>query len=195
MMGLKEVLGGRFMVNEGGVVLKLRKDGSYKTDCVSTSRGYPVVNYMEGKHNNAIHVRRLVAEAFVPNPEGKPHVVQVNRNKWDVRAENLKWSDDHMRDEARKRFIERTREVAAERRAIERSHMIPLIKDAYETLTQKQKVYADAYMAGLTHEEIAKLLCVRTQSAHVAILGVKERAIKHGLEKLGRERMKKNEGK
>ena len=53
--------------------------------------GYPVVSLHKDGIGKTCYVHRLVASAFLPNPNNLEEVDHINGDKTDVRLENLRW--------------------------------------------------------------------------------------------------------
>lgn len=54
-------------------------------------KGYRRVALWNNKKYKRVFVHRLVAQAFIPNPENKPQIDHINTDKLDNRVENLRW--------------------------------------------------------------------------------------------------------
>lgn len=56
-----------------------------------TNRGYLRVNLSKDKIVKRAHIHRLVAEAFIPNPDNLPCIDHIDGNKLNNTVENLQW--------------------------------------------------------------------------------------------------------
>ena len=92
----KEVAGyeGKYAVTKNGVVYSLERKYSPKLKVLKQQHmpnGYLRAPLRGQKHTEYIYVHRLVAEAYIPNPQNKPMVNHINGNKADNRVGNLEW--------------------------------------------------------------------------------------------------------
>lgn len=55
------------------------------------SQGYMVVTLCVKQVKKLVAMHRLVAEAFIPNPENKPEINHINNNRLDYQISNLEW--------------------------------------------------------------------------------------------------------
>lgn len=81
---------GYYLVSDKGDVWSVRRKKMLAPKMQKT--GYlRVALSVDGRVKN-FSIHRIVALAFIPNPEGKPTVNHINENKTDNRVENLEWA-------------------------------------------------------------------------------------------------------
>ena len=83
---------------EGFPNYSVSDDGQVKNDLsermltlFDNGLGYKVVHLSKDKNKRTVRVHRLVAQAFIANPQEKSCVNHINGNKSDNRVENLEW--------------------------------------------------------------------------------------------------------
>ena len=71
-----------------GTVMKVPARNLY----IGWSNGYRTVFLSKNKERKLKKIHRLIAEAFIPNPENKPCIDHINTIRHDNRIENLRWA-------------------------------------------------------------------------------------------------------
>lgn len=108
--------------NYGRIKSSCKGDSTYKTQH-DNGRGYLTVQlYKNGKMKNE-YVHRLVALAFIPNPDCLPQVNHKDEDKQNNYVENLEWCDSTYNNNygtARMRHVETARRRGVYERSRER---------------------------------------------------------------------------
>ena len=82
----------RYSVSSWGRVFDNKKHMMVRQEV--HDKGYLRVDLIKDKKRTHKKVHRLVAEAFIPNPEGKPQVNHIDGNKQNNSITNLEWVTD-----------------------------------------------------------------------------------------------------
>lgn len=75
-----------YFVSEEGVITGIRKKF---IKCAINKKGYMVLRMPNVNFSQSVH--RVVAKAFIPNPENKPEVNHKDGNKLNNNVSNLEW--------------------------------------------------------------------------------------------------------
>lgn len=84
----KEIFEGRYIIHSDGQIWSVKRNKFLKASVHQS--GYTRICF--NKKDRFIH--RLVAEAFIPNPNNFPMVNHINEIKSDNRVENLEWCNN-----------------------------------------------------------------------------------------------------
>lgn len=88
----RQVEGSEFVVSDHGNVIGLKPDSlivPYKN-----KKGYLKLNIWQHGRRKGVFVHRLVAQAFIPNPDDLPQVNHIDGDKTNNNISNLEWCDD-----------------------------------------------------------------------------------------------------
>ena len=81
----------RYFVSRDGVVISLYKKKVHKLKVFKTDKGYLYVKLWINGKSRAAFIHRLVATAYIPNPDNKPEVNHKDGNKSHNYSANLEW--------------------------------------------------------------------------------------------------------
>ena len=144
---MKQITGyENYSISEDGMVYNTKFNRKMKPNI--NSIGYLRVLLSSGGSTKQLFIHRLVADAFVPNPDNKPEVNHIDGNKENNNANNLEWvTRSENENHAYKTGLQ-------------------LQKNTQEQMSIIRFIYS---LGGITQKELAEIYNVRPQSINYII--------------------------
>ena len=120
---------GLYQVSNLGRIKSLRTNRILKN--IKDKDGYEIIFFSIHQNQKCFKIHRLVAEAFIPNPDNKPQVDHINSISDDNRAENLRWATPHENSMNNNTTLRRSETLKLLK--------LKTIKALFMTLCQKQR--------------------------------------------------------
>ena len=108
-----------YSINELGEVRNDRTQ-RIKKPFVNKQNNYLMVDLWENNRSEKVPIHRLVAEAFIPNPDNKPTVDHIDGNRQNNSIDNLRWATYSEQNSRFETFGVRSESVIVKRFAEER---------------------------------------------------------------------------
>lgn len=86
-----ENLNEEYQISNFGNVRHIKQNGIKILKSHKDKSGYLIINIYANNKNHSLKIHRLVANAFVPNPNSKEQVNHIDFNRINNRADNLEW--------------------------------------------------------------------------------------------------------
>lgn len=91
----KDVKGyeGRYLISNFGNVQSVKSGKLLKVH--TSHKGYVIVLLYKNQKSHTNQLHRLIAQAFIPNPNNLPQINHIDGNKQNNDISNLEWCDQH----------------------------------------------------------------------------------------------------
>lgn len=90
-IGKKVDENGEYIISKKGIIYSTKYGRLERLNTYNDKKGYEYIKLCY--NNKTVHqaIHRLVAEAFIPNPDNKPEIDHIDTNTQNNRVENLRW--------------------------------------------------------------------------------------------------------
>ncbi len=137
----KEILNGKYVIYSDGRIWSNESNKFLKEQ--KHNAGY--IKYLLS--NGYYYVHRLIAEAFIPNPDNLPYVNHINEDKGDNRIENLEWcTHRHNMKHSLCKPIPYIRKTSSNKFRVDIYHKKNIYLGSFKTIEEAMKV-RDEYIS------------------------------------------------